>query len=278
MYRITHKLIFIVVGLAICFVATTCVAATHSHTIAPPDSFLKYRAATVDDLVEQVQTRASVRRHYAKHFGIPRNKVAACFRDNLHVGSLASDGYYHVHGVDHTGHIYARRQHLKKGSPVFMLADGTPILKGDCGNPMTDKILPARQETTPVAVAPKPPTTELAEAAPSAEIFSAVPGSAAPAAPEEPAVAEMAPTLVASWSAPSASTAGPSPIPSSTPPGLPHGQSPLWLIPVVIGAAGHGGGNTPVIPEPPTVMLLAVGSLPILIATRKKLFHASTPA
>jgi hypothetical protein len=204
-----------------------------------PDSFLRYRVNTVDQLVRQVESDAVVRARLANHFHVSQAELVRYLRDNLVVHTVSASGYYTVYGVtEKTGRIYPTRQYFRKGEKIFSLRDGSPLLKFNCGNPVTGR-LPAVTEPLapplpPSATGPGPVEEEqvagaLEAEAPAPEV---TPMGGLPPSPVEERVAaapretrNIIPILVAGG-----------------------------LVPIVI-----GGHSPPVIPEPATIALLACG-------------------
>ena len=150
-----------------------------------PDSFLPYRAYTVDALVAQVENDAVVRQRLAKHFHVPQAELVAYLRDNIEVVNFSSSGWRPIYGVTSTGRIYRSRDYFREGGKVFGTADGTPVLKYACGNPVTAELPaagPQRVEMPPPQVEMAPPHSPEEYAvtmglpmAPTFEIPSAVP-------------------------------------------------------------------------------------------------------
>jgi hypothetical protein len=217
-----------------------------------PDSFLPYRAYTVDDLVAQVRNDDIVRQRLAKHFHVSQAELVAYLRDNIKVVTFSSSGWKPVYGVDRTGRIYRARDYFYRGGKVFGLSDGTPLLKYACGNPLVTT-LPPRKKPVPVArprveLRPPQPYSEVVETpvAPTVEVPAPIPVqspeenilvAALPVAP----IIEVAPTVVGSRAA----------------------ALPLWpLAGGIIPFLHHHEQphpTPPVIPEPTSLLLFATG-------------------
>jgi hypothetical protein len=213
---------------------------------ASKDSFLSYNAETVDALVKQIKAEPAVQKRFAKHYGKSADELATYFQNNLVVKPMASAETMIVYGCNSKGVIYPRRLTIRKDYPMFCLADGTPILKGRCGNPVGSEL--------PTVVAVKPPEAPVKEEQPKEaevaqpevkeqlpEVPAVVPDVVAPpVAPEVESVEAEYPVMPTDMTdqtliVPTVPGGGPSPF--------------LFLLPVLaLGGGGGGGGN--VIPEP----------------------------
>ncbi len=162
------------------------------------------------------------------------------YLSGLRVAKLVKDGIYNVYGVPHTtGDFHAHLRLLKKGEPVFIEADGTPVLQLVCGNPL---ILGPKKP----GVA-NPVVTTTGPVSPGHGIEVGAPPVESPAQP-----------------APGAPEVGPVPE-AHNPPATP-------VVPMLLGLAGSIGffihnGHHPV-PEP--MSLLVIGSGVAAIAARRR--------
>ena len=180
-----------------------------------PDSFLPTRAASISQLVQQVQTNPTVRRHYASYFHIPESRIAKYLRQNLVASRLSRGGQYTVYLVRQNSLIYPVMVHLPAGSRVFALRSGPAVMTSGDGNPLRRfemaqethyikpakqqiiyKVSPSRQQLAPIQVHETilptviytpvfQPTNGLtpAEQQPGEETASNTPAPAAPANP-----------------------------------------------------------------------------------------------
>ncbi len=142
----------------------------------PPGSFLKYRAATVQELVSQISSDSSVRARYARHFGVTQQQIASSLGAGLKLVSLTRPAKVQSWYVGKGGRLQAKTKLLPRGTLVFAGSDGRPLLAWSCGNPLRAQL--------PQQLAKKP--KEKAKGA----VESVA--SAPPAAAEQPAPTAMA--------------------------------------------------------------------------------------
>ncbi|MFI5387610.1 MAG: hypothetical protein ACHQ50_15995 [Fimbriimonadales bacterium] len=224
--------------------ASVAVSGALAQSNLPRNSYLDKRVNGVAELVRQVQSDPIVMDRYRRHFAMTSDEVESYF-SSLRVGVLNKDGVYTVYGVPHTsGDFHAHLRLLKKGEPVFMESDGTPVLMLVCGNPL---ILGPKKPVTPNRVMTRTGPTEgmreiTADVAP-------MPSAGMPA-PETPVVGAPVQPLY--------------PAPSSN-------QN---VLPLLLGLAGsigfsHGHGPPPV-PEPVSIVVLAGGIAAIAARRRMK--------
>lgn len=100
-----------------------------------PNSFLSKSAWTHDALMTQVKTDAKVMSRFTRHFGMSRAEVIDTL-GRLRAGTLRQDGVYLVYNCNDNEEIRAKVIFYKKGTKVWEDANGTPILKMSCANPM----------------------------------------------------------------------------------------------------------------------------------------------
>ena len=109
----------------------------HRRVPTPPDSYLQYKVYTVDQLIQQVADNPAVRRRFARHFQLPENRVVEYMRTNLVESYIPKTGRYTVYCARRSGKFYPVRQTFHRGTRVFALRNGEPVMKWVCGNPLT---------------------------------------------------------------------------------------------------------------------------------------------
>jgi hypothetical protein len=182
-------------------------AATPQRT--PPGSFLRYRATTVQELVNQMRQDPVVRARYAKHFKTSPNTLASDVSHGVRLITLKSPARVTSFYISKSGRISGKRKLLSRGTLVFADSAGKPVIAWSCGNPLTTAL--ARHVVKqPVQVTEEvKPTVEVISApvevaeAPSnppeltaAAFDNATPGDTVEVAPEEVAVAPAEPLAV----------------------------------------------------------------------------------
>ena len=214
-----------------------------------PDSFLRYQVDSTSELVQEVKTNATLRKRFARHFGVSEAEVVEYVRRALVPYRLPQARTVTVYGVAKNGRIYGVRQRMKKGTRVWANRSGVPILKWLCANPVTDKITPLPPQTSVVApyraaVAPLP--------------------AAVPTSLVSPSVNELVAPIVP----PTLLSGGGGYVPAV---GGGGGGVPLWPA-LFVPLAFSGGHNRPpdAIPEPGTVALIALGAPAALMALRRR--------
>lgn len=247
--------------------ALPAAAASHHSTSThrrptPKDSYLQYKVYSVEQLIQQVSSNPAVRARFARHFQIPEDRVVSYMRANLVESYVPRTGRYTVYCVHRSGKFYPVKQTFRRGTKVFALRNGEPVMKWVCGNPLS-KFLPDVQvkNITQQPITKVSPAIE--ELLPAEQTNILVPSDIA-APVYQPAI----PASLVSSSAPVLVRAG--------------GTS---LLPFLLPAAfigltgGRGGGNTPTPPIPvPTVpeaspLVLLSAGLPLVLwgaAKRKK--------
>lgn len=237
------------VGAPTAVAAPTAVGAERERT--GPDSFLQWRANTVETLVEQVQNDSVLRQRLAKHFHVSQAELVSYLRDNLRVITFSSSGWRPVYGVTRSGRIYRSRDYFRKGGKVFGLADGTPVLKYACANPLTTELPAVAKKVAEVPPALIPPSHAPEEyeqvmglpVTPTIEIPTARPFTT----PEECILVAAVPYAPAFE------------VPLAAPVEAGGAQFPVWaLAPGALVFWGKDGGQ-PVIPEPGELALFGGG-------------------
>jgi len=200
-----------------------------------PDSFLPWRAHSVEQVISQLENNDVARKRLAKHFRLSEAGLIKYFRDNLRIVTIKQTGWGTVYGVNHIGRIYKARDYFKKGALAFGLPDGTPVLKYACGNPIVDSL----------------PAVEKQAALPELPQIEVFPATLVPPmqAPEEYALQPELP-LISLMKAPP-------PIPFESSRFIPF--FPFW---------GSGGDHHHNVPEPATLALFGSGLLAIFARRR----------
>lgn len=231
-----------------------------AHRISTPrDSYLQYKVYSVEQLIQQVSDNPAVRQRFARHFQIPESRVVSYMRANLVESYVPRTGRYTVYCMHRSGKFYPVKQTFRRGTKVFALRNGEPVMKWVCGNPLS-KFLPDVQvkNLTQQPVTKVSPSIE--ELLPAEQVNILVP-SEIPAPIYQPAI----PASLISASAPVLSGGG-------------GGSLLPFLLPAaLIGIrGGHSNSSTPPVipigpsvPEPSTVALLAVG-LPLALTASIK--------
>jgi len=234
-------------------------AASPRHLSVPPDSYLQYRVYTVDQLIQQVQDNPTVRRRFARHFQIPEDRVVSYMRANLVESYIPETRRYTVYCVSRSGKFYPIRQTFHKGTKVFALRNGQPVLKWLCGNPLS-RFLPAVQV--------KNITKPRSRVARSIETLVTPAENQDVLVPNEEAPVFLPAVPLALGPASSALLSGTG-----------SGFSPLFLLPAAFllsNNGGGGGGTIPhiplAVPEPaaPVYVLAALPALALVVARRRR--------
>lgn len=236
------------IGLGLIAVAITAQAAV------PRGAFIRRPVKSVSDLIAHVKTDAIVRDRFVRHFRLTPAQLNAYF-SSLHLAKLADDGVYLVFNVHADNVIRGRYFKLKKGTMVFADNSGRPILKKECGNPMTLRLPPIVAET---------PTTN-------------------PAGPRQPVMGDVSSSEELVILEPSVTPAPPAP--PVAPPIRPQvtggfigggGGAGFGFLPLLFGLGGSSflikkeNNDTPPVPEPATLMILGAGASAMALKRRKK--------
>lgn len=211
------------------------------------NSFLMDSVHSTSDLVQQVKGNPNIRDSYKRHFQMTESELYDYLR-TLHPMRLQADQVFTIYSVPPGGELKAHTQRLKKGELVFADANGTPVLRARCGNPLVGAppgVIPEEALSGPNAEM-KYMVVPMTETVPNMPLAMA---PAPPFVPEEVAITPVPPTpitTVASQSFP---------------------IWPLLALPIV-GGSSHGGGEA--VPEPTTMVALAAGASVLLARRRKK--------
>ena len=142
-------------GISLCGYAANAqsVHQTQASTHMPQGAFLRQPSPNVAALVRQVKSDPKVAIRYARLFHLPVKMVPAAM-EQLHVKTLSADHILQVHYVaadnSHGDKLVYKPRRVKKGTPVYCLPDGTPLLIRVCGNPIRSRVSPELYTATPV--------------------------------------------------------------------------------------------------------------------------------
>src|SRR5579871_6525367 len=119
----------------------------------PLGAFLRAPAPTVEALNRQIRNDPLVCTRYARLFKMSPAMIRAAFA-HMRLSRLPEDRILQVHYVHPGERISARLRRVRKGTRVYLLADGTPALVQVCGNPVR-AVLPSTR-SVPYPVTGKP--------------------------------------------------------------------------------------------------------------------------
>ncbi len=233
-----------------------------THNVATPrDSYLQYKVYSVEQLIQQVSDNPAVRQRFARHFQIPEGRVVSYMRANLVESYVPRTGRYTVYCMHRSGKFYPVKQTFRRGTKVFALRNGEPVMKWVCGNPLS-KFLPDVQVKNLTQQPIQKVSPSLEELLPAEQANILVPSDIAapiyqPAVPAS-LVSASAPVLVRGG--------GTSLLPFLLPAALigirgghSNSQSPPVVVPI-----------GPSVPETSTLALLAAGLPLALLAVVKR--------
>jgi hypothetical protein len=251
--------------------ASAAVAA-ESIAVVPRNSYLIRPVASARELANQIRTEPVVAQRYARHFKRSAWEFAEYVEKHLHLTRLERAQTFNVYYSPPDDRLLVVRRTLPKGTPVFVERNtGKPILKANCGNPLTPAAsIPTPQATLPIEIAsiatPTPVFAEIIDApqAPTIEIVEV-----ADAPIEEVVAADVLPTETLVETLPEAV-----PEPEAPPTLAPVAASPTTQLPPAITSGGfnwlpflplialitpRGGGTFEPIPEPTSALILGAG-------------------
>lgn len=250
--------------------------------LVPRNSYIVRPVASVRDLANQIRTEPVVAQRYACHFGRSAYELADYFEKNLVLAKLERAETFNVYYAPPDNRLLVVRKTLPKDTPVFVdKKTRKPVLKANCGNPLTPVVsIPHQQVQTPATpllvstpaphlaqevTLPEVPTVELVEL-PLEEVV------AADVLPTE-VIAEVMPELEPE---PTEVLAEAMPAPAEPmPPVVNRAGAPWWLlIPVGGLLIRDQGDNLPPIPEPGSLMALGAG-LGLLYPLSRRAFRRS---
>jgi hypothetical protein len=250
--------------------ASAAVAA-ESIAVVPRNSYLIRPVASARELANQIRTEPVVAQRYARHFKRSAWEFAEYVEKHLHLTRLERAQTFNVYYSPPDDRLLVVRRTLPKGTPVFVeKRSGKPILKANCGNPLTPAAsIPTPQATLPIEIAsvatPTPVFAEIIDApqAPTIEIVEV-----ADAPIEEVVAADVLPTETLVETLPEAAPEPEAPpvlspvasAPTQLPPAI-TGKGFNWLpfLPLVALITPRGGETFEPIPEPTSALILGAG-------------------
>jgi hypothetical protein len=161
---------------------TSVAIAVESIAVVPRNSYLIRPVASARELANQIRTEPVVAQRYARHFRRSAWEFADYVEKHLRLTRLERAQTFNVYYAPPDGRLLVVRRTLPKGTPVFVeKRSGKPILKANCGNPLTPAAsIPPPQATRPIEIAsvatptpvfaevidtPQTPTIEIVEIA-----------------------------------------------------------------------------------------------------------------
>lgn len=246
--------------------------AVESIVVVPRNSYLVRPVASARELANQIRTEPVVAQRYARHFRRSAWEFADYVEKHLHLTRLERAQTFNVYYAPPDDRLLVVRRTLPKGTPVFVeKRSGKPILKANCGNPLTPAAsIPPPQATRPIEIAsvatPTPVFAEVIDTpqTPTIEIVEIV-----DAPIEEVVAADVLPTETLVETLPEAA-----PEPEAPPTLAPVAASPTTQLPPVVTGGGfnwlpflslialvtpRGGESFEPIPEPTSALILGAG-------------------
>jgi len=245
--------------------------AVESIAVVPRNSYLVRPVASARELANQIRTEPVVAQRYARHFKRSAWEFADYVEKNLRLTRLDRAQTFNVYYAPPDGRLLVVRRTLPKGTPVFVeKRSGKPILKANCGNPLTPAAsIPPPQATRPIEIAsvatptpvfaevidtPQTPTIEIVEIA-DAPIEEVVAADVLPTEtlvetlPESAPEPEVPPTLAPVMTSPT----------TQLPPAIRGGPNWLPFLPLITLLAPRSGDDFAPIPEPTSALILGAG-------------------
>ncbi len=262
-------------------------SAAESIAVVPRNSYLIRPVASARDLANQIRTEPVVAQRYARHFKRSAWEFAEYVEKNLRLTRLGRAQTFNVYYSPPDNRLMVVRRTLPKGTPVFVeKRSGKPILKANCGNPLTPAAsIPTPQTTLPMEIASiAKPTPVLADTIDAPQTPTIALTEIADAPIEEVVAADVLPTETLVETLPETApepTAPPAPEVVATPssPELPPaitGGGFNWLpfLPVVALLTPRGDNDFEPIPEPTSALILSAG-LGLFYPLSRKVFRRS---
>jgi hypothetical protein len=250
---------------------TSVAIAVESIAVVPRNSYLIRPVASARELANQIRTEPVVAQRYARHFKRSAWEFADYVEKNLRLTRLERAQTFNVYYAPPDGRLLVVRRTLPKGTPVFVeKRSGKPILKANCGNPLTPAAsIPPPQATRPIEIAsvatptpvfaevidtPQTPTIELVEIvdAPIEEVV------AADVLPTETLVETLPEAAPEPEAPPVLSPVASAPTPQ-LPPAIRGGPNWLPFLPLITLLAPRSGDDFAPIPEPTSALILGAG-------------------
>ncbi len=228
--------------------SSSCCAAVREGT--QPGDFLYMRAESPAALADQIISNKMVADNYRRHFGISRDALVNYIRQNVEIRTLDKDYRGTVHFISAGRKIGQRNTVLRKGTRVFAVKNGPPIMEWRCGNPLT-KQLPAIVASKPTPPAPVVTEPEVAGVVEAVEIGQTL--ASAPAA---------VPLAVV----PATVTTG---IPAIEPP-IPFAPALAMVAPALVAGVAVKSSAAPTVPEPASSAALFIGGAMVILHMRRR--------
>ncbi|MDT7960282.1 MAG: hypothetical protein RQ971_00285 [Armatimonadota bacterium] len=245
--------------------------AVESIAVVPRNSYLVRPVASARELANQIRTEPVVAQRYARHFKRSAWEFADYVEKNLRLTRLERAQTFNVYYAPPDDRLLVVRRTLPKGTPVFVeKRSGKPILKANCGNPLTPAAsIPPPQATRPIEIAsvatpipmfadtinaPQAPVIEIVEIA-EAPIEEVVAADVLPTEtlvetlPESAPEPEVPPTLAPVMTSPT----------TQLPPAIRGGPNWLPFLPLITLLAPRSGDDFAPIPEPTSALILGAG-------------------
>jgi hypothetical protein len=245
--------------------------AVESIAVVPRNSYLVRPVASARELANQIRTEPVVAQRYARHFRRSAWEFADYVEKHLRLTRLERAQTFNVYYAPPDDRLLVVRRTLPKGTPVFVeKRSGKPILKANCGNPLTPAAsIPPPQATRPIEIAsvatptpvfaevidtPQTPTIEIVEIvdAPIEEVVAAdvLPTETlVETLPESAPEPEAPPTLAPVAASPT----------TQLPPAIRGGTNWLPFLPLITLLAPRSGDDFAPIPEPTSALILGAG-------------------
>ena len=253
------------------FLLTSVAIAAESIAVVPRNSYLIRPVASARELANQIRTEPVVAQRYARHFKRSAWEFADYVEKNLRLTRLERAQTFNVYYAPPDDRLLVVRRTLPKGTPVFVeKRSGKPILKANCGNPLTPAAsIPPPQATRPIEIAsvatpipmfadtinaPQAPVIEIVEIA-EAPIEEVVAADVLPTEtlvetlPESAPEPEVPPTLAPVMTSPT----------TQLPPAIRGGPNWLPFLPLITLLAPRSGDDFAPIPEPTSALILGAG-------------------
>jgi hypothetical protein len=266
------------------FLLTSVAIAAESIAVVPRNSYLIRPVASARELANQIRTEPVVAQRYARHFKRSAWEFADYVEKNLRLTCLERAQTFNVYYAPPDNRLLVVRRTLPKGTPVFVeKRSGKPILKANCGNPLTPAAsIPPPQATRPIEIAsvatPTPVFAEVIDTpqTPTIEIVEIV-----DAPIEEVVAADVLPTETLVETLPESA-----PEPEAPPTLARVAASPTTQLPPVVTGGGfnwlpfltlialvtpRGGESFEPIPEPTSALILGAGLVLLYPLSRRAL-------